>query len=323
MNLKRSSFLIIIAASLLSGCQAQTIPDQSSSSPSQTNEQGDIAQSPSHDSGTPEALSEIGEETMTSGDGETAPSQEVVSGLVRAEALETMGGAFEFTGRARVKGVLQIYWHNDFAPPEGAPNRVLGARFIPGKAQAQALVEFPDDVYDRTPSILILHLGREADTGFTTGLEVSRLAADLVEKVEEVPENFFRYREGHIEQPGVLTFQGLSSLIECDAPYTFVEFESFAPLAMTDETRVFTEHVLAEPQRGGCGSEKPWEESFMLGDGQAIYAEPSEESDILETPSTVVVIKIRTFDDRWIEVYAYGDTAVRGFVRSEALEPVN
>ena len=253
----------------------------------------------------------------------TVAEEEELEGLVRAEELERWGGVFEFTGRTRVKGVLQIYWHGYFETPDNAPNRALLARFLVGAEEAEGLAEFPDDAYDRTPSILILHLGRDEDDRLLTGREVSRLAEELVKSFEEIPESFFPYQEGHVEQPGILTLEGLSSLVECDAPYTFVKFESFQPLPLTDETRTFTANVLAESDHRGCGTEAPWEESFVLRDGQAIFAEPDENSNIVAEPSMPVVFKIRTVNDDWMKVYSYPDPEVRGFVRSDQLEPVN
>ena len=252
----------------------------------------------------------------------SADEQEL-PGLVRAPDLEPHPGAFEFTGRTRIKGVLQIYWHSYLETPENAPNRALGARFLVAEEQARDLAPFPDDPYDRTPSILLFHLGRDADHQFITGQEISRLAEELVTNVAEIPENFFPYQEGHVEQAGILTLEGLSSIIECDAPYTFVGFESFEPLPLTDETRAFTASVLAEPHRGGCGSVAPWEESFMLRDGQVIFAEPDENSEVVAEPSMPVVFKIRTINDDWMKVYSYPDPDVRGYVRILELEPVN
>lgn len=263
------------------------------------------------------------EESIRAADDDPVPSEEDLNNLVRYEANERPGEV-AFTGRAQLDGVLQLYWYDHYDGIDNARNPVLGIRFLLDEQQADNLPEIPCETYDRTPSILQFHTGRNPDTGYLDFTGEAELASQLLETVEEIPENFTRYQEGHIEQPGTLTFEGLSSIIECDAPYTFVEFESFEPMAMTEETRAFTEQlqVYVQSTHRGCGSSDPWKESYILAEGQAIYAEPNEQAEVVAVPSMPVVFKVRTVDDEWIEVYSHADSEVRGFVRFDELEPV-
>ncbi len=237
------------------------------------------------------------------------PSEE--SGLVRVDG-ERRPGEIEFAGQEQVQGVMQVFWL------QGERH----VRFLVDTGSADHLPEIDDEFYDRTPSILGFHEGRDLDTGYLRYSSLTGLAGELVQHID-VPENFLRYEEGHVEVPGTLTFRGLVSLIECDAAYTVVEYESFEAMPWSEESRAFVEAVLAQPRRVACGDDRPWEESFWLSDGQAILAEPAEGAEAVAVPSMPVVIKVRTVDEEWIEVYSYADPDLRGFVRAEDLEPVN
>ena len=191
---------------------------------------------------------------------EPRAEEQKLRGLVRNEELEALQpqpGAILFTGRTEVQGVLELYWIETW-PHEDPPNRALRAHFRVGEEQAQELVEFPDGPYDRTPWKLELDLATGSDIPYVFSRDLSPLIAGLIEHLEEVPENFLSDQVGRVAQAGTLTLVALLSYIECDSPYTSAKFESFEPLELNDETRAFTEKVLAEPPRGGCDDHDPF-----------------------------------------------------------------
>ncbi|QDY40869.1 hypothetical protein [Candidatus Pantoea soli] len=190
-------------------------------------------------------------------------------------------------------GTLQAYWlphwHNNVNSPE-------------------LLLRFSTD--QKNSAAIIINISG-----------VDKIKNFIAKEFSYIPDEFFKYKEGHVEQYGSLKFSGLFSTKECDARIYQATLISFT----TQQTKKnFTDN--------GCDN-YPWLITMMLRDGiqQAeLHSEPLPDSEkVAVISSQTPLVKVRTVNQDWFYVANYDESQpeltgkTAGYIQSTFLEPVN
>ncbi|GHU15729.1 hypothetical protein AGMMS50225_29000 [Betaproteobacteria bacterium] len=135
----------------------------------------------------------------------------------------------------------------------------------------------------------------------------------ILKDVINIPENFFKYREGFVIIPAVFRLSNLIASKECDA-YHF----SAAFIDINEISNVLPEQEDALSKLPVSCNSAPYDETFFV---EAKIAESSSErievrslpniaSDIsAHLENGTIVLKVRTVDDNWVYIKAIpGDT---------------
>jgi len=141
-----------------------------------------------------------------------------------------------------------------------------------------------------------------------------------------LPSEFKKYSEGHVEQTGDITIDGLQKHIKCDQPIYSANMISFLPLTTSLPT------IAALERSAGCEL-WPWAETYILKDAvDSTYLKRRPEHDapnILAVNPTQPLIKIQTINNEWIraailDVKNGGPMRkTEGFIKLDALQSVN
>lgn len=143
------------------------------------------------------------------------------------------------------------------------------------------------------------------------------------DKFNNIPDEFLRYKEGHVEQRGELTFSHFIVTKDCDANTYSANYVAFTP---DNKSTPLSQEIKS------CGS-YPYQLSYMIKEGQPTIMLKDKPNDdgkkIAVAPADKPLIKIKTIDDNWYYVAVYDDSKpesmgdVRGYIKSSVLDPMN
>jgi len=230
-----------------------------------------------------------------------------------------------FTGQASLTGIMQAYWLPVWNEEAKENDKYLQFRFSPDKDN---LLSLPG-LYENGKLVQPIHIGlqppveigegRSAVVFFTNDEMFEQVKKDF----QNIPDNFFRYREGHIEQPGTLLIDRYLSDKACDRRSFFAQLLAFAPQKNTLPAATLAERFEAET---GCGRAAPYEEGFSVdapeGVEVSLKVAPDENSETLRLlMAGESVTKIETVNDSWLRVRLYNQPAVKGYMLRFRLIP--
>jgi len=148
----------------------------------------------------------------------------------------------------------------------------------------------------------------------------------IKEKFKNIPEDFFKFKEGHAEQYGIITYSGVVILSECDNKQNFVKLNSFIS---GSTTRYNLQKI---ESRSGCDSQ-PYSVMYTIKSNRKdvfIKSRPSEQSENIESkPIDKPLVKVKTVNDEWEYVALYDATMpadmskIKGYIRTQDLEVAN
>lgn len=119
---------------------------------------------------------------------------------------------------------------------------------------------------------------------------------------KNIPDEFFKYKEGHVEQAGNLVYSNVTIIHECNSKQKYVKFFSFIANQMQ------TGDVTQLESQSGCNAE-PYTVMFTLKEGkQPVYlkSEPSDQSrNSNNKPVELPLVKIKTVNSEWVYVALY------------------
>jgi len=245
---------------------------------------------------------------------------------MRYDAEKSAGSLNErFSGQASLRGVMQAYWLPVWNEETEENDKYLRFRFAPDVDNLSSLPKLHEGgkliqpVYINLQPPVETAKGKEAIAFFTNDAMFEQVKKDF----EIIPDNFFRYREGHIEQPGTLLIDHYLSENICDRRSFFAQLLAFAPQKNTFSAATLAERFAAE---AGCGRALPYEEGFSVDAPEdievALKAAPDEKSETLRLLlAGEAVIKIETVNDLWLKVSLYDQPDVKGYLLRSQLIP--
>ncbi len=122
---------------------------------------------------------------------------------------------------------------------------------------------------------------------------------------KSIPENFFKYHEGHIEQAGTLISNDKFSSVECDTRYYYSRFVDFK----SSDKKSIDPEIIAKAS--GCGGH-PYIQSFIkkqtLKDAYFKSKPELVSSNIYKITESDSIIKIETINDQWLYVAVSDDS---------------
>ncbi|NIF20222.1 hypothetical protein [Candidatus Pantoea multigeneris] len=152
-------------------------------------------------------------------------------------------------------------------------------------------------------------------------LEQATLNKEFVEKnFQKVPSEFFKYREGYVNQSGVLAYRNIQVFTECDSKITKADFVSF--------TAGKNEKLKGDIAQ--CGS-WPYLLSYSLkSQYKNRYLKSAPDGN---APDSYLIsdslTKIKSLEHGWFYVANYDESKAngigdhRGYIESKYLDPIN
>jgi len=272
--------------------------------------------------------------------GQAAIIVPAASGILHDATRSAQTGRIEFSGDARLSGVLQAYWVPSW--PDGkTEQRTLFLRFFPDRRSLGALPSIADDGRPpASPTIIQLYRGTPtAGDVFDTEFPLEAAIPILDRFFPSVPPEFFRYREGYALTHVRLRVQHLSSLIECDRRFFFSDFSSIGRTVADIPAFRQQETVRQAEQEAGCAGRAPYYEYYQLKPGApdrsvVLRQTPDADSDaVMQLDAGSQVLKLRTVNDEWVEVEVLrsalpaavksAEQSSRGYVRRGELQVIN
>ncbi len=249
------------------------------------------------------------------------------TGLVLDEKLTDeweIGDAYR--GQVELSGYLRFSWLTSWDSAGDVQKQLVMRFFVDEEGQKalpeEALPVGPDGEAVDHPPVISLYV--ERDGRELSDADIAKMRALIEEDFEHVPENFNTYQEGHAQQAGTLVMEQLLVEKMADQPYFHGRLVSFEPEAMDEDPEKLQERLDAQAYAAGSQQGAVYEEDFFFTEPGVIYAEPDADSDsVAEVDTHQMLTKIRTVDEQWMEVSFEGDEQTSGFVRRDALEPVN
>ncbi len=228
-----------------------------------------------------------------------------------------------FTGQASLTGVMQAYWLPVWNDETEKNDKYLQFRFAPDANNLSSLPKLYEDGKLITPVVIDLGPAAETDEGmgaiafFTNETVFEQIRKDF----QTIPDNFFRYREGHIEQTGTVLIDRYLSDKACDRRAFFAQLLAFAPQKSTFAPATLAKRFDAE---AGCGGRPPYEETFSVmapdNAGIALKAGPDEESETLRMlDANEQIVKVDTVNDLWLKVSLFSQPDVQGYLLKSQL----
>ncbi|RRZ88092.1 hypothetical protein EGK14_18035 [Erwinia sp. 198] len=143
---------------------------------------------------------------------------------------------------------------------------------------------------------------------------------------KNTPEEFFRFKEGHTEQVGVLSISNQMVIAECDNKKNYAKFDSFKPVLGRDFD------IKKLELNSGCDPE-PYSVMFTIKEGHDdvfLKSKPLITSqNVVSKPISQPLVKIKTIDDQWVKVALYdaslpgSRSKTEGYVKFSDLDLVN
>lgn len=210
--------------------------------------------------------------------------------------IALMAFSFQSVADTVKKGVLQAYWLPQWNDGVNTPRFEL--RFFP----------FSDD-------------GKQNKV---INLDSSEIKEPFVKKIfEPHSTEFFKTKEGHIEQSGVIKLKDINNTHECDSSVwqaKMVSFEKNNDIFKIDE------------RNEECGA-YPYLISYQLKDGidnVALKDKPDADGKVISrVDNQHSLIKVRSVNSQWLYVAEYDASKLdllgdkKGYVEYQKLEPLN
>lgn len=155
----------------------------------------------------------------------------------------------------------------------------------------------------------------------TINLETSKIShAFIIKNFMKVSDEFFEYKEGHVDQYGMLELDNLKVTTECDNNVYRATFINFTAQQINK--------ALVDK---GCDS-YPWLITLRLKQGiqeSELFTQPESGSQSAATVSAQTpLVKIKTINKEWIYVANYDESqpdltgSLSGYIPANRLEPV-
>jgi len=221
-------------------------------------------------------------------------------------------GASAFaTTQKNMTGVLQAYWFPQWSD-EGKPKpSIIMMRF------------FETDGKDNRTYFLYDTKGK---SGVKDYFKVKEAENFIKSNFKNTPEEFFKFKEGHTEQHGMLAISDELVIAECDSKKNYAKFYSFKPDSESDFD------IKKLELKSGCDPE-PYAVMFTIKDGREnvyLKSKPDEKSGVVtDKPVSQPLVRIKTIDDKWVYVSLYdasqpnSQSATKGYVKMKDLDMVN
>lgn len=203
--------------------------------------------------------------------------------------------------------------------------------FQEGVLQAYWLPVWNKNATQNTPQLtyryFILQNGTHVESVVNLELDKNENTFSLINKYfTNIPEEFFKFKEGHIERAGSISVENIEKHKECDHDYYNAKMVNFTP---KEDYRFDINRLEKE---SGCEA-YPYVVTYTLkpeSEGQHFKQAPNMTSkDMQPIPSDWPLIKIKTINDRWIKVAIYNKDSVgfigehKGYVEINHLQPMN
>jgi hypothetical protein len=232
-------------------------------------------------------------------------------------------GYIAFSGKATASGILQIYWLVTWECEECPVKRNLQMRFFP---DAKTLLRLPSLQNEGAPAIHpdAIDINNSKRPGASGSFSEEQIKA-ILKDVNNIPDNFFKYRERFILLPVTLQFSNLVAAMECNSYYfqaLFLGIKEKAKKVITGEDNV------PDKFDASCGP-IPYDETFHVKSRTSGRVEVRSSPDIaagvshyLENDS--VVLKLKTINDDWLYIQSpypadAGDKAIPGYIHKPGL----
>lgn len=210
--------------------------------------------------------------------------------------IALMAFSFQSVADTVKKGVLQAYWLPQWNDGVNTPKFEL--RFFP----------FSDD-------------GKQDEV---INLDSSEIKEPFVkESFEAYSKDFFKTKEGHIEQSGVIKLKNINNTHECDSSVWQAQMVSF---------KKNNDHLKLDEREGECGA-FPYLISYQLKDGiDNVTLKDKPEADgkvISRVDNQHSLIKLKSINSQWLYVAEYDASKLdllgdkKGYVEYRMLEPLN
>ncbi|MDR3053798.1 MAG: DUF4431 domain-containing protein [Zoogloeaceae bacterium] len=223
--------------------------------------------------------------------------------LTDLRRVDKTGDSLAVSGEFTATGMLQIYWRVNWqCEKECQPERVLQMRFSPDEQSLARLPLWQDKDQAVIQPKMIDILNSKPLTVSSSFPEKDIRA--LLKDVENMPENFFKYRERFVLFPATVRFSNFSASIECDTWHTaatFLEVKDIPGMLPEQETGV-------KKFSAACGL-TPYDETFIItartGKHFAVSASPDATSRVsARLENGTQALKIRTINDNWLYIQA-------------------
>ncbi len=198
-------------------------------------------------------------------------------------------GTYEFKGRVTLKGSLVAGWVID---GEGDDFEL---RFIPKKNQLALLPSLKKDVYRDFGRVIILTNG-------------AKKPEQLVKKYfNNIPNNFFKYSEGVLEQEAEVTLDEYRTFVECDRRHFYAKLIAI-------EKTVGNARLMGQEE----GEAQGFAVDFYMVNSKDGYANLRRTADkngkiLARIPNDVMFEKIKTEGD-WFYVQQTDKPELKGYV---------
>ena len=184
-------------------------------------------------------------------------------------------------------GYLQAYWFPQWSADGKAQSPYIMMRFFAtDKANARTFYLYES----------------KDKQGVKDDFDEHKTKKFIKDNFKNIPEEFFKYREGHVEQAGNLVYSNLTIIHECNSKQKYVKFVSFIP------NQKQTGDVTQLESQSGCNAE-PYTVMFTLKEGkEPVYlkSEPSVQSkNSSNKPVELPLVKIKTVNSEWVYVALY------------------
>jgi hypothetical protein len=248
--------------------------------------------------------------------GDVAPKRVPAADLeVDQTATERLGPP-QYRGTLELSGYLRMSWLVDRSGETEI--RELVMRFFPDEPSSSVAPG------EKLWVLTIFRARAEPSGGGFIDFETDALVQIIEESFERVPPEFWRYREGHAEQPGWLRARDLVVEVMADRAYHASELVEFKASRYQDDPGEVRARLEAQAERAGPAHAAFFEESYVIADDGALYASPSPSAQVVaELPANTPVIKRRTVSEAWLEVSLAFEPDTRGFIQRASLLPLD
>ncbi|AUX73789.1 hypothetical protein [Erwinia pyrifoliae] len=213
-----------------------------------------------------------------------------------------------------IEGILQAYWFPAVNDDGSEGKSELMLRFLDGSSQTSPKVIDLFKTKNRE--------GLPENSNFTDARTIALIKKEFI----AIPDNFFRFKEGHIEQAGSLTLSSELENVECDNKNYYAHFISFKATASGQHN---AEDIA---RRSGCGG-YPWLQRFSKNlnkETVTFKSQPDAKSKVVYTVTTDdTVVKIKSINAEWIYAAIYDESKpemsgnIRGYILKSDLSLLN
>jgi len=216
-----------------------------------------------------------------------------------------------FSKDIKAEGVLQVYWKPNWSDEGRLLKPYLMMRFFEIKNDQSKVINLYESKNKKN---------------IKDDFNVDSTYKIINEQFINIPAEFIKYQEGHLEQPGVLIYSNDFKMTECNNQHDYAKFKSFK----ANHSEV---HNLSEVEKkSGCDSQ-PWQMMYTVKDGgKSVFlkSEPSVSSKNVYTKAIdMPLVKIKTIDNEWVYVAIYDASMrnsmsdIRGYLKAKDLDLVN